>query len=413
MVLTHASTRLLNKFWPGSITQIGPCEDGVLRRSNVTKFLDTCSANGLPPEDLFLPDDLMEGTSHGLARVAGTIIALIKWAETSAPSRSLPFPDGDNVNPETPPSLRKRPRIKTGAIDPLLARPLMGSTRVAVGEPPSHGPPLSHRRPPTFDLSSDTAGAEVPPQSPQSTSPLTRNQSMSPSKKSESEKELFSTNQSMTTSTKLISPSTKEIYPSFMNQSTTNEPRTNQSRFSTGSKLSQLTNNQSGETSPGSILHPPMRIRLLSLPTRTRSLSESSVPPSRTRLLSLPTRPRLPSFPTRTRTPSSPTRARLQSLPTRTRLLSLQTRIRLLSHPIRTRFLVPPCRRVNSSNDEIFPPTKNTSITPASEKQCDIATPGPGESLALRKNGASDHLDTREHASVGATFGKSKFSSWS
>jgi hypothetical protein len=98
----------------------------------MTKFLASCSAKGLPPEDLFLPDDLMEGTSHGLTRVAGTIIALIKWAETSAPTGSHSLPDEDNVNPETPTSLRKRPRIKTGAIDPLLVR----SAHVAVGELP-------------------------------------------------------------------------------------------------------------------------------------------------------------------------------------------------------------------------------------------------------------------------------------
>ena len=126
-------TRLLNKFWPGSISQIDPCEDGVLRRSNVTKFLDACSAKGLPSEDLFQPDDLMEGTSHGLTRVAGTIISLVKWAETSAPTSSHSLPDGDTVNPEPPP-LRKRPRIKTGAVDPLHVQPLTGPTRVAVGE---------------------------------------------------------------------------------------------------------------------------------------------------------------------------------------------------------------------------------------------------------------------------------------
>ena len=406
-MLIHASTRLLNKFWPGSVTQIGSCEDGVLRRSNVTKFLDTCSANGLPPDDLFLPDDLMEGTSHGLTRVAETIIALIKWAETSAPTCSHSLPDGGDANSETPPPLRKRPRIKTHAIDPLLVRPLAGSTRVAVGEPPSLGPPLSPRRPPTFGLSSETAGAEVSTQSPQSTSPLTRNQSTSPSKKSESEKDVFSTTQSTTSSTKLISPSTTEIYPSAMNQSTTNEPLTNQSRFSTGSKLSQLTNNQSGETSPGSILPPPMRIRLHSLPPRTRSPSDFL--PSRTRLLSLPTRPRLPSLPTRTRTLSSPTRARLQSLPTRSRLLSLQTRIRLLSLPMRPRFLVPQCERVNTSKDEVFSPTNKISTTPALENQSDITAPRTEESLALRKNGAPDHLDTREHASVDAISGKSMF----
>ena len=110
-------------FWPGSIPQIDPCEDGVLRRSNVTKFLDSCSAKGLPAEDLFLPDDLVEGTPHGLARVAGTIIALAKWAEMAAvfaPTYPFSLPGGYNINPELPPSLRKRPRIMTGSILPLV-----------------------------------------------------------------------------------------------------------------------------------------------------------------------------------------------------------------------------------------------------------------------------------------------------
>ncbi|KAH9032801.1 Pkinase-domain-containing protein [Lactarius pseudohatsudake] len=64
--------QLMNKLRPGSIARIDPREDGKLRTSNVTKFLASCSANGLPPEDLFLRDDLIEGT----------------WAETPVPTHS-------------------------------------------------------------------------------------------------------------------------------------------------------------------------------------------------------------------------------------------------------------------------------------------------------------------------------------
>ena len=78
----------MNKLRPGSIARVDPCEDGKLRMSNVTKFLASCSANGLPPEDLFLRDDLIEATSDSLARVAKTIIALVKWAETPVPTHS-------------------------------------------------------------------------------------------------------------------------------------------------------------------------------------------------------------------------------------------------------------------------------------------------------------------------------------
>ncbi|KAH8997822.1 hypothetical protein EDB86DRAFT_2828677 [Lactarius hatsudake] len=80
--------QLMNKLRPGSIARIDPREDGKLRTSNVTKFLASCSANGLPPEDLFLRDDLIEGTSDCLARVVKTINALVKWAETPVPTHS-------------------------------------------------------------------------------------------------------------------------------------------------------------------------------------------------------------------------------------------------------------------------------------------------------------------------------------
>ncbi|KAI0306148.1 hypothetical protein B0F90DRAFT_1814941 [Multifurca ochricompacta] len=89
--------QLMNKLRPGSIARIDPREDGKLRTSNVTKFLASCSANGLPPEDLFLRDDLIEGTSDCLARVAKTIIALVKWAETPVPTQSRLLRGGGNL----------------------------------------------------------------------------------------------------------------------------------------------------------------------------------------------------------------------------------------------------------------------------------------------------------------------------
>ena len=70
------------------MARIDPREDSRLRTSGVTKFLASCSANGLPPEDLFLHDDLIESTSDCLARVAKTIIALAQWAETPVPTHS-------------------------------------------------------------------------------------------------------------------------------------------------------------------------------------------------------------------------------------------------------------------------------------------------------------------------------------
>src|ERR1700679_3776716 len=78
----------MNKLRPGSIARIDAREVGKLRMSNVTKFLASCSTNGLPPEDLFLRDDLIEATSDSLARVAKTIIALIKLVEAPIQAHS-------------------------------------------------------------------------------------------------------------------------------------------------------------------------------------------------------------------------------------------------------------------------------------------------------------------------------------
>ncbi|KAN0138112.1 hypothetical protein V8E53_004001, partial [Lactarius tabidus] len=90
---------LCHKLRPGSIARIDPREDGMFRTSNMTKFLASCSANGLPPGDLFLRDDLIEGTSDCLARVAKTIITLVKWAETPVPTHSHLLRGGNKLKP--------------------------------------------------------------------------------------------------------------------------------------------------------------------------------------------------------------------------------------------------------------------------------------------------------------------------
>ncbi|KIK61777.1 hypothetical protein GYMLUDRAFT_42823 [Collybiopsis luxurians FD-317 M1] len=76
-VLCH----LMNKLRSSSIVRPDPKEDGFVRTSNITKFLAACSSYGLPNEDLFQRDDLIEATSESLARVAKTIIALVKFAD--------------------------------------------------------------------------------------------------------------------------------------------------------------------------------------------------------------------------------------------------------------------------------------------------------------------------------------------
>ncbi len=153
--------RLLNKFRPGSIPHVDANEDGILNRSNVINFLASCSANGLLQEDLFLPFDLIVGTSHSLTRVATTIIALAKWAGVSTPTYTHSPPGGSNVNPEKRSVFRlsrllpKRSLVTTGA---PLALPFLGSARVATREPPPPRPPRSSKRPQPPKRPPDTAG---------------------------------------------------------------------------------------------------------------------------------------------------------------------------------------------------------------------------------------------------------------
>ena len=80
--------RLMNKLRSASIVRPDVREDGVVRTSNVTKFLAACSSYGLPEEDLFQRNDLIEATSESLARVARTIIALLTFVEAPAVEQS-------------------------------------------------------------------------------------------------------------------------------------------------------------------------------------------------------------------------------------------------------------------------------------------------------------------------------------
>jgi hypothetical protein len=78
----------MNKFRPGTISRVDPRDDGFIRTSNVTKFLASCSAQYVPFEDLFHRDDLIESTPESLARVARTVMSLVKVMETPAADRS-------------------------------------------------------------------------------------------------------------------------------------------------------------------------------------------------------------------------------------------------------------------------------------------------------------------------------------
>ncbi|KAI0343070.1 hypothetical protein BDW22DRAFT_1428512 [Trametopsis cervina] len=76
--------QLVNKLQPGFISRVDKREDGFVRTSNVTKFLAACSSLGVPPDDLFHRDDLIESTPDSMARVAKCVIALLRVSEFPA-----------------------------------------------------------------------------------------------------------------------------------------------------------------------------------------------------------------------------------------------------------------------------------------------------------------------------------------
>lgn len=86
--LLIVTCRFMNKLRPGSLQNPSTRDDGVVRTSNVTRFLATCSTQGVPPEDLFHRDDLLECTPESLARVARAVLSLFRITESPFPDRS-------------------------------------------------------------------------------------------------------------------------------------------------------------------------------------------------------------------------------------------------------------------------------------------------------------------------------------
>lgn len=78
----------MNKLRSASVIHPDPREDGFVRTSNVSRFLDSCSSSGIPPHDLFHQNDLNDSTPESLTRVARTIVALIHHEESPIADRS-------------------------------------------------------------------------------------------------------------------------------------------------------------------------------------------------------------------------------------------------------------------------------------------------------------------------------------
>ncbi|KAG9313050.1 Pkinase-domain-containing protein [Chiua virens] len=80
--------QLMNKHIPSAILRIDPREDGFKRTSNITKFLAASSTHGVPSDDLFYRDDLIEATPETLCRVARTIVSFLKLFDKPALDKS-------------------------------------------------------------------------------------------------------------------------------------------------------------------------------------------------------------------------------------------------------------------------------------------------------------------------------------
>ncbi|KXN87406.1 Cytokinesis protein sepH [Leucoagaricus sp. SymC.cos] len=84
--------QLMNKLRSRNVVRPDPREDGLSKTTNknITRFLAACASYGLQNEDLFLSEDLIDPlpSSEAAAKVAHTVITLVGFVETPAPSRS-------------------------------------------------------------------------------------------------------------------------------------------------------------------------------------------------------------------------------------------------------------------------------------------------------------------------------------
>ena len=134
----------MNKLRSANVVRPDAREDGFTRTSNITKFLAACASYGLPNDDLFQQDDLVEASSESVARVAKTIIALINFVESPAPSRLKYVPgQGKSASPVPINPLRTGSLSRASSSTPnLVISPSSPSM-------PSHSPTRKRYSPPT------------------------------------------------------------------------------------------------------------------------------------------------------------------------------------------------------------------------------------------------------------------------
>lgn len=160
-----SSPRLMNKHVPSAILRIDPREDGFKRTINITKFLAACSSHGVPSDDLFYRDDLIEATPGTLCRVARTIISFLKLFDTPVVDRSKVIhgqgnkPTGgvtSNNSTYSPPILSRVASSMPNLIQQRPVSPPPTSGQKCLAPPESVFPPLRSDSPQS-GTSCDTA----------------------------------------------------------------------------------------------------------------------------------------------------------------------------------------------------------------------------------------------------------------
>ncbi|WWC58499.1 uncharacterized protein I303_101042 [Kwoniella dejecticola CBS 10117] len=137
---------LLNHLFPAQpsyIPRLNVTEDGILRATNLTRFITACQAIGIPDTDIFGLTDLQEETEVSIGRVAQTIVALARLAggttaggnrakspNSSRPgSRNTSRPPSRNAitttsPPRSPPTSPRRTSVELSPIKrPVLDKP--------------------------------------------------------------------------------------------------------------------------------------------------------------------------------------------------------------------------------------------------------------------------------------------------
>lgn len=172
---------LLNKFRPGTVARPDPKEDGFTKTSNITKFLAGALHYGVSNSDLFFRNDMLEASGESLARVAQTIVALVKLGEPALPphgsSRGLymSIRDGSASSPNLLDSGQQRsssvnrPGRSKRYSPPSALPPVPGSSQ---GRPPSSQETRQNRAnsltpsPIDFAETVRSNSPQVPPRSP-------------------------------------------------------------------------------------------------------------------------------------------------------------------------------------------------------------------------------------------------------